>query len=257
MFDGTSQVTPRLGRDLSSSPAHVAIVALGPSSKEYFEVVKSLGGRNALCDEVWAINAMGNVIACDRIFHMDDVWVQERRAALEPDGNIAKMVDWLKLHPGPIYTSAVRPGYPGLVPFPLADVLNNGGVPYLNNTVAYAIAYARFIGVRKISLYGVDFTYANRHKAERGRACCEFWLGLCTASGMEIWMPEGSSLMDACAPAGERLYGYDGFDVIFNDQADGSLALEFRPVDLPTGEEIERRYDHTKHPNRLMEKSHG
>lgn len=236
---------------------HVAIVALGPSSTEYFEVVKNFGGRNGLADEVWAINAMGNCIACDRIFHMDDVLVQEARAKLDPSGNIAKMLDWLRVHPGPIYTSAVRPGYPGLVPFPLQDVINQGGVPYLNNTVAYAIAYARFIGVRKISLYGVDFTYANRHKAERGRACCEFWLGLCTASGMEIWMPEGSSLMDACAPAGERLYGYDGFDVVFNDGPEGKLALEFNPVELPSGEEMDRRYDHTKHPNRLMENSHG
>lgn len=246
----------RANGEPSVSPGldHVAIVALGGSAVEYFKVIQSFGGRNGLADEVWAINAMGNVIACDRIFHMDDVWLQERRAAADPSGNIAKMLDWLKVHPGPIYTSAVRPGYPGLVPYPLQDVIGKRGVPYFNSTPAYAVAFARHIGVQKITLYGLDYTYQDRHKAERGRACVEFWLGLCTADGIEIVMPEQTSLMDACAPPGERLYGYDGFDVILEDDAEGGLALEFQPKELPTAAEIERRYDHARHPNRLLDK---
>lgn len=236
------------------APRHVAIVGLGPSSKAYFELVMRLGGRKALADETWAVNALGDVLACDRVFHMDDVAVQERRAAAKPDGNIAAMVRWLKTHPGPIYTGVVRDGYPGMVAFPLEDVLNAGGVPYFNNTVAYAIAYARFIGVRKLSLYGVDFTRPNIHQGEQGRACCEFWLGLCTAAGMEIDLPEETTLMDACAD-GEHpwFYGYDGVDVTLGDGPDGKVKVEMTPRDLPTVAVIEARYDHSRHPNRLID----
>jgi hypothetical protein len=236
-------------------PRHVAIVGLGPSARAYFELVKHLGGRHALADETWAINALGDVLACDRIFHMDDVAVQEARAAAKPEGNIARMLEWMRRHPGPIYTSVARPGYPGLVPFPLEDVLNAGGVPYFNNTVAYAIAYARFIGVKKLSLYGVDFTRPNIHQGERGRACCEFWLGLCTASGMEIDLPEETTLMDACSPDDEPwFYGFDCVDVAIDDADGGKVAVRMEPKDsVPTAAEIERRYDHSRHPNRLID----
>lgn len=233
-------------------PHHVAIVGLGPSAKEYFELTMRLGGRRGMADETWAINALGDVLACDRVFHMDDVAVQELRAAANPGSNIARMLEWLRLHPGPIYTSVVRKGYRGLVPFPLEGLLNAGGIPYLNNTAAYAIAYARLIGVKKISLYGLDFTRPNIHQGEQGRACCEFWLGLCMADGIEIQLPSQTTLMDACAPPGELFYGFDGFDISLRDGADGKVEVDLKPKDLPTAEEIERRYDHSVHPNRLM-----
>lgn len=247
-------------QDQPHGPAHVAILGLGPSLAAFLEVAKRVGGKNGYCDEVWGINAVGNVFACDRIFHMDDLLIQEGRAAAKPDGNIAVMVDWLKRHPGPIYTSVVRPGYPGLVPFPLQEVLNgghdgNGGAPYFNSTTAYAIAYAIHIGVKRISLFGIDYTLANSHSAERGRACCEFWLGIAAARGVEITVPEQSSLLDACAPERELLYGYDCVDVHLNGRDDGGVDVTFTDrEDIPTADEIERRYDHTKHPNRLLAK---
>lgn len=238
-------------------PAHVAIVGLGPSCATFFELVRRLGGASAWCDEVWGINAIGDTLRCDRVFHMDDVKVQEARAAAKPDGNIAAMLKWLRTHPGPVYTSVVRDGYPGLVAFPLEEVLNrkhdsNGGAPYFNSTAAYAIAYAIHIGVQKISLFGLDYTLANRHDAEKGRACCEFWLGIAAARGVEICIPDSSSLMDGCEPPAMRLYGYDCVDVHLRDQEDGTVRVEMTEREAPTAEEMERRYDHSAHPNPLM-----
>jgi hypothetical protein len=230
----------------------VAILGLGPSLGAYVDLVKRLGGRSAWSDEVWAINAVGDVVACDRVFHMDDLLVQEARAEAKPDGNIAAMVRWLKKHPGPIYTSRLRPGYPGLVEFPLQDVLRDGGLPYFNNTAAYAIAYAVFIGVKKISLFGIDFTLPNIHAGEKGRACCEFWLGMAAARGIVIVGPEQSTIMDYCAPDAERFYGYDAVDVDLTDDENGRAVVRFTEKPLPTAQEIEARYDHSAHPNRLM-----
>jgi hypothetical protein len=242
----------------ASVPAHVAIVGLGPSCATFFELTRRLGGVSAYCDEVWGLNAIGDVLKCDRIFHMDDLKIQEARAALNPSGNIAAMVRWLKTHPGPVYTSIVREGYSGLVPFPLQEVLNrgldgNGGAPYFNSTGAYAVAFAIHIGVKRISPFGLDYTLPNAHRAEKGRACVEFWLGIAAARGIEIMVPEQTSLLDACEDPRDRLYGYDCVDVHLTDQEDGSVKVCFAPrADIPSAEEIEKRYDHGQHPNRLV-----
>lgn len=232
---------------------HVAILGLGPSLNAYVDLVKRLGARRRFADEVWAINALGDVVQCDRIFHMDDVAVQEARAAAKPESNIAAMVEWMRGHPGPIYTSTVRDGYPGLVAFPLQDVINSLGYAYFNNTAAYAVAYAIYIGVERISMFGCDYTYPNAHDAEKGRACLEFWLGYAAARGIKLGTADTSTLLDALEPEERRLYGYDGVHVTIEPQPDGSAAVSFEPRDIPTAAEIEARYDHSAHPNPLVE----
>jgi hypothetical protein len=114
------------------------------------------------------------------------------------------MLGWLRNHPGPIYTSRAHPDYPGLVEFPLEDVINSCGIAYFNNTAAYAVAYAVHIGVKKITLFGCDYTYPNAHDAEKGRACTEFHLGIAKARGIRIGLTDKTSLMDACCDEQER-----------------------------------------------------
>lgn len=234
-------------------PKHVAILGLGPSLSQYLEITKRLGGRSRYCDEVWAINALGNVFAADIIFHMDDVRIQEIRAAAKPDSNIAAMLSWIKHHPGPIITSRAHPDYPGLMEFPLQDVLNDLGHDYFNSTAAYAVAFAIHVGVERISLFGMDFTYPDAHDAEKGRACVEFWLGCAAARGIKITLPKTTTLMDAMHTRAARLYGYDTREVTFVPQPEGRIKLEFTEREtLPTAAEIEAAYDHSAHPNALM-----
>lgn len=226
---------------------HLAIVALGPSSAEYLDIVKRQGGRSKFCDAVWAINAMGNVLDCDLVFHMDDIRIQEIRAQARPDSNIAAMVKWIKTSRVPVVTSRAHPDYPALVEFPLEDVLNHFGHEYFNSTLAYAIAMAIHTGqFSDISLFGCDYTYANAHDAEKGRACAEFWCGHAQARGIKIHLPKTTSLLDACHTRAERLYGYDCVDIEFEMQPDGSVRLKFSERDkLPSADAIERAYDHS------------
>lgn len=235
-------------------PDHVVILGLGPSLETYVDIVKRMGARHAFADEVWGINAVGDIVQCDRVFHMDDVRIQEIRAAAKPNSNIAAMLGWLKTHPGPVYTSRPHPDYPGLVAFPLQDVINNLGYAYLNGTAAYAAAFAVHIGIKRISLFGCDFTYPKAHDAERGRGCLEYWLGYGRARGIEINVPANSSLLDACVPDDQRIYGYDTLDIeISEDPETESVTVSMIPKDaLPTAEEIEARYDHSKHPSPLV-----
>lgn len=235
------------------APEHVVILGMGPSLECYLDVVKRLGARRKFADEVWAINALGDIVQCDRVFHMDDLAVQESRARARPASNIAAMVEWLKTHPGPVYTSVVRPGYPGLVEFPLQDVINSCGIAYFNSTAAYAVAYAVHIGVKRITCFGMDYTLPNAHLAEKGRACVEFHLGIAKARGIELGFPDNTTLMDAVAPIDERIYGYDMVDMEMPRGADGRVAVKLTPKAVPpTAEAIERRYDHSRHPNALM-----
>jgi hypothetical protein len=235
------------------APDHVVILGLGPSMEHYVDVTKRLGARRVLADEVWGINALGDVIQCDRVFHMDDVRVQQVRADAAPFSNIAAMLGWLKNHPGPIYTSRLHADYPGLVAFPLEAVINDLGFAYFNSTAAYAVAYAIHIGVKKISLFGCDFTYPNAHHAEKGRGCVEFYLGVAAARGIEIAISDRSSMMDACLTEADRLYGYDTLEVDIRPTKTGRARVKFTPREaLPTAEAVEAAYDHSKHPSPLI-----
>jgi SAM-dependent methyltransferase len=233
-------------------PDHVVILGLGPSLEAYVDMVKRLGNRRRLADEVWAINAVGDVVQCDRIFHMDDVRVQELRSAERPDSNIAAMLEWMKTHPGPIYTSRANPAYPGTVDYPLQDVVNSVTTSYFNGTCAYAVAFAIHLGVKKISMFGCDFTYPNSHHAEKGRACVEFWLGIAWARGIDIALPVETTLMDANEPAAKKFYGYDMVDVKLEQGETGAVITFTDKEVLPTAAEIEAAYDHEKHPNKLV-----
>lgn len=244
--------------DAQEAPAdkHVAILGLGPSLDQYLEITKRFGGRSKFCDEVWAINALGNVFECDLVFHMDDVRIQEIRAAALPSSNIAAMLRWLKTSKVPVVTSRAHPDYPALVEYPLEDVLNHFGHDYFNSTAAYAVAFAIHTGATKISIFGMDFTYPKAHDAEKGRGCVEFWLGQAHARGVKINLPKTTTLMDAMYPREARLYGYDTLDVAFDVQPDGVLKLAFTPKEkLPTAAEIEAAYDHSAHPNVLVKEA--
>ena len=229
-------------------PESVAIVAMGASSHTYMSVASQAGDRHRVADETWVINAMAGVLAHDRVFHMDDMRLQEMRAAVNPKSNVAGLANWLRTHPGPIYTSRAYPEFPGAVEFPLAEVMTKTGHGYFNSTVAYALAYALHMkltqgGPTRLELYGMDFSYPNGHKREKGRACVEFWLGLCSAHGMDIIIAQDSTLMDACVPEPEKMYGYDGYALQIDMKEDGfHVTKTDKP--LPSVEEIERRYSH-------------
>jgi hypothetical protein len=219
----------------------VAIVALGPSWHDYVHLTEAAGGRHALFDQTWVINSFGNVLDHDMVWHMDDIRVQEARAAA---GNtkIANMLAWLKKHPGPIMTSRAYEDYPGTVEYPLEAVINGTGNAYFNSTPAYAVAYAIFKGATSITLAGIDFTWPNAHEAESGRACVEYWLGRAAQRGIEVHAVASSTLFDAREPH-KRFYGYDTRDVKL-DIVDGKAKVSFTDKQAPTAEEIEQRYDH-------------
>ena len=185
----------------------VAIVGLGKSWHDY-NLAKSHGVH---FDEVWAINAVGSVIFHDRTFMMDPV-----SRFLDSDdagGQTSGMTEVLLNDDKPIYTCELDDRCTNLIEFPINEILEEFNCCYINNTVAYAVAFALWSKVKTIKMFGIDFSYKNNlHFAESGRACVEFWLCKAMHLGLEIEVAKSSALLDTNVIAEEKLYGYHRLD---------------------------------------------
>jgi len=200
----------------SEAPYTLAIVAMGPSHRDYLSECIAASGRHRVADETWAVNAMAGIIQHDRAIIMDALPYFAKAA--KEHRHLDGYRDWLHAHPGPIYTQRAYEGFPGSVPYPLEDVLNTVRYPYFNTTVAYAVALAIHLKVRHLKLYGMDFTNNdNRGFAEAGRACLEYWLCDAIHRGIKVTIAPSSTLCDQSI--GRRLYGYSTPPVITSDQA--------------------------------------
>ena len=81
----------------------------------------------------------------------------------------------------------------GDIKYPLAEVRAKFKTDYFTNTVSYMLAYAIFLGVKKIGVYGVDVAFGAPYAQEnRG---CEYWIGRAVEAGIEVYAPEQSQIM--------------------------------------------------------------
>lgn len=201
----------------------IAIVGLGGSYADYIQA--KVNSNNF--DEVWGINSIGGIIHVDRTFMMDPAsrFLDDVKAGTQT--GIA--MDFLLKTPnkGPIYSCCLDDRVPEIVEYPLAEVITELGYSYFNNTVAYAIAYAIAAKVKKISLYGIDFSYKkNLHFAEAGRACCEFWTAVALTKGIIVETARNSAFLDTNVPKNEKLYGYHRLDdPLVQSIEDGNIVI--------------------------------
>ena len=181
----------------------VAIIGLGASQIDYV-----IGVENSKTwDEVWTINSALSVFECDRVFMMDPA---SRFLDSDDAGNQTDVMRRvLPMFDRPIYSCELDDRVPGLVEYPLEEVIKDQRCAYLNTTVAYSLAFAAYHQVGHVDLFGMDFSYrANLHFAEAGRACVEFWICKLIAMGITVGVSPRSSLLDQNVDINERLYGY-------------------------------------------------
>ena len=227
----------------------IAIVGLGGSYADYI----SARIASQEFDEVWGINCIGAILHVDRTFMMDPVsrFIDTENAGSQT--GVAR--EFLAKNAAPIYSCIEHKDYPSIELYPLEKVVKDTGICYFNNTVAYAIAYAVWKKVKKICLYGIDFTYKNVNMAESGRACVEFWCATAIAKGIKIEVAHRSGLLDTNVPDNEKLYGYHRLDdPLVQTVQEGNLLITKQsqfdppePVDGALGESepiIFGRHDH-------------
>jgi len=187
---------------------NIAIVAMGQSQLD-FHLAQT---HSVSFDEIWAINAMIGIIPrIDRAFILDPM---SRFFDTEDAGTMTPMMrKRLPLANYPIYSCELDERVPAVEEYPLEEVVDYAKSGYLNNTVAYAIAFAFLNKVEQISIFGVDFTYkSNMHFAEAGRGCVEFWIAKCINEGINVGMAPRSSLLDTDVGTKDKLYGYHRLD---------------------------------------------
>jgi hypothetical protein len=68
--------------------------------------------------------------------------------------------------------------------YPLEEVVDEVGMAYFNSTVDYMLAYAIYIGVEKLDLYGINFAHESEYLIQRPSS--EYWIGVARGRGMEV-----------------------------------------------------------------------
>ena len=128
-----------------------------------------------------------------------------------------KWAEELKTIGTPIMTCRAYPEFKSSVAYPLEEVKNFIHDDLFTTTVAYAIAYASYIRVEELYLYGCDYWYPESAAVEPGIGEVSFLLGIAREKGMKFFIPQSSTLLNAfmvrldkntkqvCRP----LYGYD------------------------------------------------
>jgi len=181
----------------------VAIVGLGISQVDF-----AIGLQNGRTwDEIWCINSAGYTYPCHKIFMLDPA---SRFFDSDDAGKQTQVMRKLLTKKNtPIYTCELDERIKNPVLYPLEEVCNATKCAYLNNTVAYAIAFALWQKVGRIDLFGIDFSYKeNMHFAEAGRACVEFWISKCMENDILVGISGRSTVLDSNVPAHEKLYGF-------------------------------------------------
>jgi len=187
--------------------SNVAIVAIGRSQVDFHLSL----AHSKEYDEVWGINCMGAITKCDKVFMLDPA---SRFLDTEDAGTqTGIMRKWLPKTTTPIYSCELDDRVPGIVEYPVNEVVAATRCAYMNNTVAYAVAFAYWNNVKQIDLFGIDFSYkGNLHFAEAGRACVEFWISKCMSEDIIVGISGRSTVLDSNVPATEKLYGFHRLD---------------------------------------------
>lgn len=195
-------------------PESVDVVALGESTRaDYVAMQLSKGTAFDLGDEVWTLNRGIRVFAADLAFILDEV---ENEAA--EDDDYGKAIDrWLGDGKPLISTRiSARLADSGklAITYPARLVLESFGVnvenedPYWHNSVPMVLAYAKAIGVKRLRLWGADYTLPDGRVLEADRANCEYWVGRCVQAGMQIGLSGGTTLCNRRATQGQlKIYG--------------------------------------------------
>ena len=214
---------------------HIALVAMGQSQLDYHMSIT----HSVEYDEVWAINSMCSVVKTDRVFMMDPVSRFFDTDDAGPQTEVMRKI--LPTLECPVYSCELDKRVPAIELYPLEKIIKDLGCAYFNNTIAYAIAFALWSKVDKLSIFGADFSYTtNVHFGELGRGCCEFWLSKCMDAGIDISVGARSPMLDTSVPVKEKLYGYHRLDnppVVYLEEGELKVTTfsEIEAEEIPVG----------------------
>ena len=188
-------------------PKAVILLALGPSRSYYYDWLVKHNNTWDDYDEVWGINtAIKLKPDLDMLWVMDDMDLYTRHFPA-----YYKALSETKV---PIITNnCAYKEFPTARNYPDHHILShlNGGFAYFNDSsLPWIFAYAMWLKIEKMALFGVDYSNPKRpdRQLEAGRCCAEFWAGAMWREGIELVLPQDTTFMDRCLYPQKRPYGY-------------------------------------------------
>lgn len=189
-------------------PKIVTLIALGPSRETHASISLEKDPNDMiLTDETWTVNRGMFHVKHDLLFVMDHI---QGEADRYPAYGAA-----LWRHNQPIITSDNLAGWPEHVhQYPwqeiqawLAKMIR---LPFhgdwWHNSLAYILAYAAFIGVEELRVFGADYHHHLSGQIEDGHPNVAYWVGVLEQAGLVV-KPIGTSTFLG-ADKRDYIYGY-------------------------------------------------
>ena len=169
------------------------LCGLGPSKYELTELMIQ-HDYVPMWDELWTVNkGIAMFPEAAAVFIMDDIYdYAERHPAY---GAEMRKFNGLLIGQSTISNDGSIP----YTEYPLAEVLefwSGTAANWLHTiSIGYVMAYAGFIGVRRLMLAGIDCSWPNRPDlSEAGNAVVCYWCGRLEGAGIEVIINSESSL---------------------------------------------------------------
>jgi len=174
-------------------PKKVAIIGTQPSSR----MVAPFN------DPEWTIwgTSPGNMNILPRI----DAWFEMHVNLLWPEYRMygEPYIDWVNKNQWPVIAIDQR-FFPRAITYPIKEILQHFGKPqpyFFTSTFAYAMAYAIFVGVEEMALYGVDMSSKDEYILQRSGG--HHFICVADDRGIKVTIPPESDLAQP-----PPLYGY-------------------------------------------------
>lgn len=247
------------------SPKVVTILALGPTQSDYHADAFSYTPQARGSDEIWTVNKGFRSLRNNFVFILDDLIGERLRSEVYYQDIINTLQET------PVITSIidreVRAQYAqlkNLSEYPLLELLDFYGywvlqqiwrdqgayspytlrkireeglrtAGYLKNSIPMMLAYAAFIGVREVHLWGADYDYPGFAIHEKDKPNTEYWIGLLYGlCGMRVRMSSKTTLLST--NQGRDVYGYGVRQPrVHLPGDDPAYDREFINRDLPAG----------------------
>ena len=220
------------------APDCVHIVCSGATTKDYLAAMMGYTCAIPKADQIWSLNKSLRTLRANMGFVLDD-WIGEYSKSR------AYMTDIVELtHQMPIITTTLDAevlslidGLGGnkdnVIEYPIIDIRNALGehffnvcrgniaesmdkesfikqkgnsLLYMKNSVPLILAYALYIGVKSIYLFGADYTHPMSNRREGDQPCAEYWVGFLEACGVSVYLPQDTTLKST--REGLSIYGY-------------------------------------------------
>ena len=145
--------------------------------------------------EIWGINdlfAVDDVKRWDRWFQIHHPETIENYRAAVGRLSSGDMIKTYATWDCPVYMRQKHPELPNSVEFPFQELIDKFGT-YFNNTISWLLAFAIHEGFEEIHIYGVDMNSSSEY--EHQRPSCEYFIGLARGMGINVYIPDESSLL--------------------------------------------------------------